>query len=302
MEEPVGPRVTVTIPTRNRAPLLRETIDSVLNQSFGAFEVIVSDNASTDETPDVVRSIDDPRVRLDRLEEDTGRYGNLTRCLHLGSAPYVTILHDDDLMLPGNLEHKVSFMDRHPSAGFVYSAGLGIDAEGRPIQGLENRDEWPDEHLEPGASFIRRTMRHGVIPSTPTLFFRRDAVAGEEFAEADGPHCDSALCLRLARHHDVGYVPQVLAAFRFHPDSMSGAADGIARYRRGNRPRTTKAYVASVEHAHERFLAIHCPDSEDQAELRSLLASHLRRQRLRVAVRSVLPTPVVDVLKHALRR
>jgi glycosyltransferase involved in cell wall biosynthesis len=113
----VIPRVTVSIPTYNRSGMLWEALGSVLSQSLGDIEVIVSDNASTDDTRAVVIGFGDPRIRYIRHEEQIARHENFSLCLRVGMAPYVTMLcdmapyvtmlYDDDLMLPANLERKI---------------------------------------------------------------------------------------------------------------------------------------------------------------------------------------------------
>lgn len=109
------PAVTVCIPTYNRRELLSRSLQSVLDQSLEDAEIIISDNASTDDTEEYVRSIGDPRVRYSRLPSNIGLFGNLSRCLSLGTGRYRVMLPDDDSMLPGNLEAKVRFLDANPA-------------------------------------------------------------------------------------------------------------------------------------------------------------------------------------------
>src|SRR5205814_7529317 len=122
-----APRVTVVIPTFNRASLLRESIESVLAQSFTDFELLVADNGSTDDTPRLVASIEDPRVGADRLETNIGMIGNLDRSLSMGTGPYLVVLHDDDLLHPRHLETTVAALDARPEVAFVHTAISFID-------------------------------------------------------------------------------------------------------------------------------------------------------------------------------
>jgi glycosyltransferase involved in cell wall biosynthesis len=102
--------------------MLGDAIRSVLDQSFTNFEVFVSDNASTDDTAEVVASFDDPRVRYVRNDTNLGPLANMSRGFALGEAPLVTILPDDDLMLPGCLERKVRLLEEDTRIGLVHSA------------------------------------------------------------------------------------------------------------------------------------------------------------------------------------
>jgi glycosyltransferase involved in cell wall biosynthesis len=214
------PRVTVAIPTHNRVGYLREAIESCLKQTLSEIEVIVADNASTDETPEVVASIGDPRVELARVEENIGAHANLSRCLRLGSAPYLTILHDDDLMLPENLERKASLLDQNPDVGLVYSTYQTVDSAGRVL--LE-RLTWPlqPDPVEPGAVFVERSMKSVNRIHMSAAVLRRSVAEGEAVDPADGTYLDFGLWLRLARHTSFGYVDEPLCAIRLHEHSFS---------------------------------------------------------------------------------
>src|SRR5689334_1709593 len=115
-------KVTVVIPTYNRVGLLLRAISTVLAQTLTDFELFVADNGSTDNTPAVVAAISDPRVHSARVEQNLGPSANFTRSLYLGSAPYVTMLQDDDLMLPENLARKVALLDEWPSVAVAHAA------------------------------------------------------------------------------------------------------------------------------------------------------------------------------------
>ena len=94
------PRVTVGIPTYNRSGMLRGAIESVLSQTFTNLRLVVSDNASEDDTPDVVRSFDDERIEYVRAAHNIGPAGNFRRLLELADTEYLVLLPDDDLLYP----------------------------------------------------------------------------------------------------------------------------------------------------------------------------------------------------------
>ena len=102
-----GMKLTVGIPTFNRARWLRETIESVLAQSFTNFRLIVSDNASEDDTPDVVRSFSDARIDYVRSERNVGAIENFNRLIELADTEFFVLLPDDDVLYPGHLAAAV---------------------------------------------------------------------------------------------------------------------------------------------------------------------------------------------------
>jgi glycosyltransferase involved in cell wall biosynthesis len=89
--------VTVGIPTFNRAPMLEQAIESVLAQTFTGFRLVISDNASTDATTDLVRSFDDGRIEYLRSERNVGATANLNRLIGLADTEFLVLLPDDDL-------------------------------------------------------------------------------------------------------------------------------------------------------------------------------------------------------------
>ena len=101
------------IPTYNHATYLRESIQSVLDQTFPDFELIIVDDASVDDTPEIVQSFGDKRIRCYRNLKNIGQTPNWNRCLELARGEYITIFHDDDVMLPENLSMKVKAFENH---------------------------------------------------------------------------------------------------------------------------------------------------------------------------------------------
>ena len=95
--------VTVGIPTYNRSQLLKRSIASVLRQSYRGFKLIVSDNASDDDTASVVASFRDPRLVYRPLERNIGRAANFNRLIDLAETEFVVLMGDDDQLHPEHL-------------------------------------------------------------------------------------------------------------------------------------------------------------------------------------------------------
>ena len=112
-------KVSVCIPSHNGADFLPQAIESVLAQTFTDFELVVVDDSSDDASVAIARSFDDPRLRLHANPARLGLVGNWNRCVELARGEYIYLFHQDDVMEPDNLARKSSFLDEHPSAGFV---------------------------------------------------------------------------------------------------------------------------------------------------------------------------------------
>ena len=113
------PLVTIAIPTRNRSSLLRECVRSALAQSYTAIEVLVSNNASTDNTSEVLRSFGDPRIREVVNETNIGLQGNWNNCINHAKGEYFVILSDDNTLHPNFVASAVDLIRQAPDLPIV---------------------------------------------------------------------------------------------------------------------------------------------------------------------------------------
>lgn len=124
-------KFSVCVPNFNYARYLSATIRSVLDQSYGDFELLVSDNASTDNSLEVIRSFDDPRLKWHVNRRNVGFAGNLDRVARMASGDFMVMLSSDDLMLPCALETYARVLQAQDSEGTVISSSvLTIDSQG----------------------------------------------------------------------------------------------------------------------------------------------------------------------------
>jgi len=123
------PKVSVVIPTYNSAALVREAIQSALNQTYSDFEVIVVDDGSRDNTESVVRSFGDKvcYVKQDNRGAGAARNHGIIR----SQGKYVAFLDADDLWLPGKLAEQIPLLDRDPEIGLVYSDWAVVAEKGK---------------------------------------------------------------------------------------------------------------------------------------------------------------------------
>lgn len=112
-------RLTVYVPTYNRLEFLRECIQSILDQTFKDFKIVVLDNASDQDVAGLVSSFNDPRISLIRNQVNIGSVGNIQKALDIASTEFVTVFHDDDYMHPRLLETQIKIFDEVPGLVFV---------------------------------------------------------------------------------------------------------------------------------------------------------------------------------------
>ncbi len=143
-----SPRVSIGLPVRNGEAYLEAAIESLLGQTFTDFELIVSDNASTDATEAICRRFAkaDPRVRYVRQEENVGAMANFNLVVELARGEYFKWAAHDDVHEPEYLERCVEALDAHPDVVLAFPRLRDIDAEGRTLgeRGLELAVDSPD--------------------------------------------------------------------------------------------------------------------------------------------------------------
>lgn len=271
------PLVTVNIPTYQRDEMLRRAIASVLCQTFTDIEVNVSDNAGSPQTRALVESFDDPRLTYLPLVENIGMHGNFTRCLHLGGAPFVQIVADDDVLYPESIERRLHALQAAPAAAIAHSAFDYIDGEGHVTLSNVNWADATGDTYERGAEFTTRTLlgRNRICVSAALM--RREAIATERIDPRDGGYSDMALWLRVARSWDVVYIHQSLLAFAMHEGSAS-TAEGWHEMDANGHPKLTRDEVQLFRDDKIRFVDEYVSGRRAKREAMQHIRKHARHQ------------------------
>jgi len=133
MDEISAPAVSVILPTHNRAALLKRSIKSILDQTCKDFELIVIDDASTDDTEDVIRNFGDKRIRYIKQQVNMGAAAARNAGITASKGKYIAFQDDDDEWLPAKLSKQVEVFEnnRNPDLGVVYSTYWKVDDEKR---------------------------------------------------------------------------------------------------------------------------------------------------------------------------
>lgn len=223
--------VSILIPVYNREGLVAECICSALGQTYSQFEVVIVDNASTDNTWSICQDFAarDPRVRIFRNDSNLGPVRNWRRCLEEARGTYGKILFSDDLMAPGFLEQAVTWL-QDEEVGFVFSS---IEIGERPGTGdvpyrwRRTSGRWPS------MTFIRESLLGGKVPVSPgaALFrladLRKNLLLEIPTAEVIdftryGAGPDVLLYLMTAATYPmIAYLSDPLTFFRSHADSIT---------------------------------------------------------------------------------
>lgn len=218
------PRVTFIVPCYNYGRFVAQAVDSLLGQSFEAMEVLVIDDASTDDTPAVLaRYADNERVRIIRHVENIGNILTYNEGIALARGDYVGICSADDYCLrPDAVERQVAMFDAHPDVAFVYSAYTHVDEGGTPWCLTQ---PGAADSVRPGLEEFADLLQMNYVPASGTLVRRscHDELGGYD---PRLPHAgDWDLWLRLAANYAVGYIADSLYVYRMHGTNMYHTRD-----------------------------------------------------------------------------
>lgn len=209
-----APKVTIGIPTFNRAHLLKRAIEQILTQSFQDFELIICNDGSTDETVNVVKSFVDKRI-IFLNEKNKGLPHPLNIILETAKGGYIIILHDHDKFNSMLIEKSVNALDSHPEAGFVLQACAWINSD--EMTGYQEFNlNLP--LLNTGKKYGEWLLLNNKGFSSPIhacCMVRKTAYdkVGKYYDPKFGWYTDVDLWLRLLRDYDFIYLPEVLFIF-----------------------------------------------------------------------------------------
>lgn len=196
--------VSIIVPTRNRAKLLKRAIDSILRQTYKDYEIIIIDGNSTDETQTVIHGYNDSRIRyyLQEIEKNGAQATN--EGIEKARGKYIAFLDDDDEWLPEKLEKQVRLLDSlSDDYGMVYCWMDYYDQDGILLH---------QTHPTIKGEIFEQVLLTESIGGTPTYFVRKsviEKVGGFDTNLVFGD--DGEFVRRIAKFYKIDFVPEVLA-------------------------------------------------------------------------------------------
>lgn len=230
------PKVSVVIKSYNHAAYIGQTIRSILEQSFQDFEIIVTDDGSTDGTPDIVRQFSDSRIKLEILPRNHGISLAMNLSISRATGEYIAILNSDDFALPGRLEKQVNFLNSKPDVSVVVGLPMPVDDDGKPCESYNDFDRplsFPDFKT---ATWLNSFFFKGNCICAPTAMIRRSVYMdiGEYNPRLTNIQ-DFDIWIRiLSAGHTIFMLPEKLTAFRIRKGLQNMSAPRIDTILRGN--------------------------------------------------------------------
>jgi glycosyltransferase involved in cell wall biosynthesis len=275
--------VSVVIPSYNRAKYIAQTIQSILDQSYQKFEIIISDDGSTDDTKDVLAGIDDKRINC-LWNEHIGTPSAMRNIgIKNSLGEYVAFLDSDDLWMPDKLELQLNKFEGNPKLGLVCTNGIHFNEEGEmgPVHKTELDDTaFTFDALLNGNPIIASSTitRRSILDEVGQFDESPDLKAGEDYH----------LWLRIAKKYSVEYLHKPLIKYRTHldiirKDDLEGhyvlmkSVFGDLRDRKVIDSAQYSSIIGKLErtYEYETFIDMIRADAGEQSETRREMASQI---------------------------
>ena len=223
------PFVTIGVPTYNSERYLRDCLDSILKQTYSNFEIIVSDNGSTDNTEKIVFSYNEPKIKFNKNADNLYCYGNYNKIISLAKGELITFYHSDDMYDSYIVEKEVEFLQKHSEIAAVFTEADLINPVNSIIGELISPRkflkkeilnfnaayggflEFGDFLICPSAMFVKK------IFCDVGLFKEENFLKGEKQFTA----CDLEMWLRILQKYHIGILHKKLMFYRMHSQQGS---------------------------------------------------------------------------------
>jgi glycosyltransferase involved in cell wall biosynthesis len=208
------PVISVLMPVYNAGPYLEEAIASVLDQTFSDFELLLFNDASTDNSAQIISSFSDQRIKSFSSEINQGHIFHLNAGLRLAKGEFIARMDADDVCMPERFEKQVAFLRHHPEVGVCGTLTTNINSNGEIIghDVIETNDE-----------ALRLKLISNTCFSHPTVMMRKSILQRNqiEYSAELFPAEDYAIWTLLAVRTKFANIPQKLVQYRKHSNQVS---------------------------------------------------------------------------------
>ncbi|MFD2515165.1 glycosyltransferase family 2 protein [Pontibacter locisalis] len=201
-------QLTVLMPVFNAEKHLKEAMDSILSQTFEAFEFLIIDDGSTDHSAAIVQSYKDPRIRFYQNKVNLGLTPTLNKGIKLATTELIARMDADDISYPNRLFKQVEYLQANPDCAFVSSLARVVTEDGQFVR----VDRFKSEHFYYNLTFFSWIYH-------PTVVYRKKAVEEVNMYTVDYSE-DYELFWQLSRRHKFYNLPEVLLTYRESAESL----------------------------------------------------------------------------------
>jgi hypothetical protein len=243
LDSPSAPKVSVIVPNYNHAPYLRQRLDSIMNQTFRDFEVIVLDDASTDNSREIIQTYAHyPRLRfLFNGTRNGSAFKQWQKGLESARGEYIWFAESDDCASPYFLSKLLRVLENDKSLGLVYCQSYLVDPSSRvlgdAIQWTDDLDpcRWENNFVNNGLAEIREYLsRKNTIPNASAVLIRASVLRAIDGLDDGYRLCgDWLLWIKILLQSNVGYVAEMLNYWRQRSSNARTHAPGVLELEEG---------------------------------------------------------------------
>lgn len=217
----MSPKVTFVVPCYKLAHLLPGCVDSILSQTYRDFEILIMDDCSPDNTPEVAQSFNDPRVRHIRNEPNLGHLRNYNKGIQMARGQYVWLISADDrLRTPYILERYATAMEANPKIGYAFCPAIELKngCETRLLQYSCHGDQ---DAIFDGREFVAKLLNGNFVIAASGMA-RKECYEKAGYFPLNMPYAgDWYIWLIFALHFDVAYFAEPMVNYRAHELAMT---------------------------------------------------------------------------------
>jgi glycosyltransferase involved in cell wall biosynthesis len=267
--------VSVIVPTYNRAIYLPAALTSAVEQTYANIEILIADDASTEDVFGAVSRFVDPRIKYQRNERNLGMGKNCWSALSRAAGKYVATLHDDDVWEPDFLSSLVPALESDATLSVAFCNHHVMDQNGTldPVATDANTRRWHRDRLVAGTlrPFTLAAVIWQAVPAAMAAVFRKSAIDWADFPPEVGTYYDIWLAYQAARTGaGAHYEPRRLTRYRVHGQSETGSWGSLAG--------RVKA-MRQAEFVYRRYL-----EDPGLADLRDEIARGYARKAISLAI------------------
>lgn len=208
-----NPLITVSMAVYNGESYIKEAIDSILNQTFKNFELLIINDGSTDNSMNIINSYTDSRIRILHNEKNSGERFTRNRAVFEAKGKYIAILDCDDLTSPNRLEVQYNYLEANPEISLCGTWGIIIDENGNEF-GNKITHSIDPEYINIEMLFSNQFINSSVMYKTQ---IGKD-IGG--YISVDIPP-DYAFFSRISENYKMANIPEFLVQYREHSQGIS---------------------------------------------------------------------------------
>lgn len=250
MTTDASPLVTIGIALYNHERYITTCLQSVLAQTYTNLRIIVIDDGSRDRSYEVAREcLAQHGAHADctiTTRANRGMCNTLNEIAERATGKYISFIGSDDYWMPHKIADQVAYLEAHPEITLVHSNSIKVDADGNQLKSIDYSTK-----INSGNVYAALAQRTGGI-NTPSHLYRTSVYQDIGYYDPSFSFEDTDFWLRLAKHHQVGFLNTFHTYYRWHGNNLSHSRNALAFYY----AELIRIYIKNIDDARLRRTAI----------------------------------------------